>query len=209
MRILSVKGVGQVSKIPDLMVVNFEIMSQSYDYDKAMNELNKRTNILKQDIMKANFSKEDLKTTDYSIDTDYKYENNEKIFLGYKAIHQLRLEFDYKQEVLNQLINIVSKSDAEPVYRLSFEVKDKQSFKDEVLTDAVLNAKQSASVIAKSAGIKLGKILNINYNVPEIMIRSSLVLENQMLEASQVSITPEEIKETDSITIEYEIEDLM
>lgn len=207
MRVIKVKGVGNVTKQPDLVVIQFKIISKGYDYDKVMNDLNERTAILRNDIVKAGFAKEDLKTTNFSIDTEYKYKDGENIFTGYKALHDLKLEFDYNQIILNNLLRTISSSEADPEYRILFEVKDKRAFKDEILTDAVNNAKQNASVIANASSVKLGNILNITYDYREIPYRSSVVLEKTMLNSSSLDIYPEDVTGTDTVFIEWEIED--
>jgi len=209
MRVLKVKGVGNVSQSPDLIVILFKLISKDYDYDKAVNELNNRTVILRNDVVKAGFSKDDLKTTHFSIKTDYEYRNGQNVFLGYIAKHELKLEFDFNKNVLGNLLRIISASEADPEYQILFEVKDKRSFKDAVLNDAVYNAKQNASVIANAASIQLGKILNINYDYSEISYRSNVVLEEMMMATSQIDIVPEDVLGTDSVIIEWEIEDLL
>lgn len=209
MRVFKVKGVGNVSKTPDLVVVHFKIISKGNDYDKVMNDLNQRTGILRNDIVKAGFSKEDLKTTNFSIDTEYKYQDGQNVFLGYKAEHDLKLEFDYNQIVLNNLLRTISTSESDPEYRIVFEVKDKRAFKDKVLTDAVNNAKQNAMVIADAASVQLGKILNIIYDYRNIVYQSSVMLEKTMINSSNLDIYPEDVTATDTVLIEWEIEDDM
>ncbi len=209
MRVLRVKGVGEVLKNPDLIVVIFKIISKNIDYDQAMNDLNRRTVILRNDIVKAGFAKDDLKTTNFAINTEYIYKDGKNVFVGYIAEHDLKLSFDYNQLVLNNLLRIITKSEANPLFNVFFEVKDKVSFKALVLKDAVFNAKANASVIASSAGIKLGKILNINYDYQEIVYRSQAKLENTMLSSSAIDIIPDTIKGTDTVHIEFEIEDII
>ncbi|QVK17438.1 SIMPL domain-containing protein [Mycoplasmatota bacterium] len=209
MRILKVKGVGKSTKTPDSVVILFKIISKGYDYDKVINDLNERTAILRNDIVKAGFAKEDLKTTNFTIDTEYKYKDGENIFTGYKAVHELKLEFDFNQIILNNLLRTLSTSEADPEYKIVFEVKDKRAFKDEILVDAVNNAKQNASVISNAASVKLGKIMNIDYDYRDIVYRSGVVLEKAMLNSTSLDIYPEDVTGTDTVFIEWEIEDNM
>ncbi len=209
MRILRVRGDGRVSRSPDLIVFSFTITSLNVVYDKAMDDLNNRTAFLIQDIIKAGFTRDDLKTTNFSVNTEYKYQNGDNVFLGYKAIHELKLEFAYNQNILNNLLRILSDSKSEALYIINFEVKDKQSFKNEVLKDAVNNAGQNASVIADTASIKLGKILNINYEDRDIVYRSKAYLEDTMVKTSAIDIVPEDVQGTDSVIIEWESEDII
>lgn len=209
MRVLSIKGTGKVSKKPDLIVIGFKIVSDNFNYDDALNDLNRRTNILRQDIVSAGFDRDDLKTTNFNIDTKYKYEKGQSYFIGYKASHDLKLEFNYNRGLLNKLLKIVSVSEANSEFKIYFEVKDKENFKNELLKNAVENARKNALVIADTAEVKLGKILNINYDWQEIVFRSQVVMEEMNLYESKnsIDIVPEDVKASDTVSIEWEIED--
>lgn len=211
LRILSVKGTGNVSKSPDLIVVKFKIVSENYDYTDALNDLNYRTEELKNNIVKAGFSKDDLKTTNFNVEQKYKYKDGKNIFIGYQAQHELKLEFDYNRMVLNDLLRIMSSSKANPEFRIFFEVKDKEGYKNEVLEDAVNDAKEKAKVISTTAHVKLGKVVNIDYDFQTIPYRSNVVLKDISLseKASNIDIVPEDVKATDYVNMEFEIEDYL
>lgn len=209
MRVLKVRGVGKVVHYADLVVVNFTVMSKDYTYDKAINELNYKTEILKQDIEKANFSRDELKTINFYINPEYRFQNNENIFLGFKAIHELKLEFTFDKVVLNNLLKIISNSKSEATFNLSFEVKDKTLIKGEALRSAVKDAKNNANIIANSAEIKLGKILNIEYLNQFVPFRSTLRIDNPEIKTSDVDITPEDVIISSEVIIEWEIEDIL
>ncbi|ERJ12057.1 SIMPL domain-containing protein [Haloplasma contractile] len=207
-RILKVKGKGKARAIPDQVVITFDIEVRGYDYDQVMTELNQKTNRLKNDIEEANFNREDVKTTDFTIRTNYKYVDGQRIFDGFIANHKLKLTFDLEKEKLNTLVRVLSVSESEAQFNINFEVKDKETFKNRVLEDAVQDAKRNATVIAESAGIKLEKILTINYDLADVVFRSELILEDTALQstAAPIDIEPEEVITTDTITIEWEIE---
>lgn len=209
MRILKVKGEGKTTFSPNLVVINFTITVKDYNYDQAINELNYKTDILKQDIKKANFSRDDLKTVNFYIDTDYKRQNNENLFLGYKAVHELKLQFSFEKNILNNLLRIISNSKSEASFRISFELEDKFSLKNEALANAVNNTKNNALIIANSAGIKLGKILNIYYSEQMEPFYETLQVETFSLKSSNIDIVPEDLEINEEVVIEFEIEDLL
>ncbi len=206
MRTLRIKGTGKASRQPDLIVVNFKIVSEDYNYDEALNNLNKRTALLRQDIVKAGFNRDDLKTTNFNINTKYRYEDGQSYFDGYRASHDLKLEFPYNRLLLNQLLKIVSISNANAEFKIFFEVDDKEDFKNELLRNAVENAKKNALVITDAAGVKLGKILNITYDWQEILSRSKLKMEMSEIQ-NGIDVVPEDVEAGDTVSIEWEIED--
>lgn len=204
-RVLRVRATGKKTKSPELVVIKFTVTGEDYDYEEAIKALNLKTEILRNDIIKAGFSGDDLKTTNFFVETVYQRVNNQKIFQGYKARGDHILSFNYDKEVLNNLLTELASSKSKAEFNIFFEVKDKEAFKNEILAEAVNNGKNSAKVIANAANIKLGKILNIIYDVQEIIYRSKLALALQA--SAPVNIIPEDIEGTENITMEWEIED--
>jgi uncharacterized protein len=209
-RVLTVQGTGRVSQEPDTVVMRFSIVSTNKDYDQAMNDLNQRTAILKRDIVKLGFPKEEIKTTNFNVSTEYDYINGKQVFRGYTARHDLKLEFPINKEQLNQLIRTVSTSGADAEFSISFEIKDKEGFHQLVLQDAVNKAKRNAKTMAQTAEVRLGKILRINYSEQDL-IQPMFRIEQMSLAASteDIDIEPEDVVSTDTVTIEWEIEDYM
>ncbi|MDF2700104.1 MAG: hypothetical protein K0Q49_1660 [Haloplasmataceae bacterium] len=206
MRIIRVKGTGTVSETPNLIVIHFTVKGEDFNYDEAMRKLNERTAILRNDIIKAGFSGDDLKTTNFSVDTKYSYHNNQNIFQGYVAKHDLKLEFDFNRIVLNNLLSILSKSNSKAEYSINFEVKDKEQFKKQLLANSVKDAMEKAEVIAQTANVKLGNILNIIYDFSNVIYRSNVMLENMITSTKDVDIVPEDVEATDYVTMEWQIE---
>ncbi|MCL2878529.1 MAG: SIMPL domain-containing protein, partial [Acidobacteria bacterium] len=83
---------------------------------------------------------------------------------------------------------------------------------EQLLESAIENAKWKATVLAKSAGVKLGEIQRIDYNWSELHLYSQTDYQfNDMMlcEAAAplaMDIEPEEIKVNDTATIVWAIE---
>lgn len=206
MRVIKVKGTGQASQRPDLVVIRMEISSKRYNYNEALDDVNKRVALLKKDLMTVGFNKEDVKTTGFRINTEYRYDERRKIFDGYVASQDLKLEFDLNQELLNKTLGVLTTTQSDPTFSIYFEVKDKTAFKNEILKDALENAKSSAQVIANTLGVYLGDLIEVNYDVADIEIRSPLMLNAEINSmTSDIDITPDDIVKTDEITVIWEI----
>jgi len=119
-RIITLKGTGNISVKPDLIIITMDLESHKYDYEKTMELAAESVNILQNAIETAGFDKKDLKTTNFNIRTHYEsYEdendNYKNRFDGYICKQGLKLEFDFNTEVLSKLLNAVGKApDIEP-----------------------------------------------------------------------------------------------
>jgi uncharacterized protein len=89
--------------------------------------------------------------------------------------------------------------------RISYDMKDKVSLHREILEKAVLEALNNAEILVKSAGVKLGSIVNIEYGWTEIRFQESLSYSANMVCESMADIEPEDIQGQDSVTITWEI----
>src|SRR5690554_4699903 len=134
MRILKVRGEGSVSEFPNLVIINFVVTSLNYNYDQAIQELNNLTNILRQDI------KQELKTINFYVTPKYQRQNNDNIFLGYEAVHELELQLPYDKEMLNNLIQTISESKAKASFRINFSIENIEVLRQKAISEAVKDA---------------------------------------------------------------------
>ena len=71
-RLITLKGTGNVSVKPDLIIITMNLESHKYDYEKTMELAAESVSILQNAIETAGFDKKDLKTTNFNIRTNYK-----------------------------------------------------------------------------------------------------------------------------------------
>lgn len=70
-RTITVKGVGEVSAAPDTVIIDMKLTSSDMDYETVMGKSNARIDELTRTIVSLGFSESDLKTTHFSVDTNY------------------------------------------------------------------------------------------------------------------------------------------
>lgn len=205
-QLLKVRGTGKVKGEPDYVEINVSLEARDYDYENVIEKLNEKTDTLRNELVDLGFNKEDLKTTNFSINTEYTYVNNKKVFNGYTGRHDLKFSFDFDMDFLNQVLTVLGTSSSNPSFNVYFTVKDKEKLKDELLVNSIDDAKRKALIIADAAGVNIGRIVNIDYNIPEVRPMSEFVLKGSAKPMS-LDITPADIELTDSILIEWELLD--
>ena len=214
-RLITVKGIGNISVTPDLIIITMNLVSHKYNYDETMKLATESVNELEKVIEEVGFNKKDLKTTNFNITTSYKsyYDENNNYkskFDGYKCEQDLKLEFDLDMEILSKVITAITKSKVEPRFNIRFSVKDKDEINKELLIKATENARSKAEVLTKAARVTLGRLVSIDYNWSEINIYSNTTyeIENKsyaIAETYAPSIEPEDIKISDTVAFVWEI----
>ncbi|CUO68282.1 SIMPL domain-containing protein [Clostridium disporicum] len=214
-RLITVKGIGNISVTPDLIIITMNLVSHKYNYDETMKLATESVNELEKAIEEVGFNKKDLKTTNFNITTSYKsyYDENNNYkskFDGYKCEQDLKLEFDLDMEILSKVITAITKSKVDPRFNIRFSVKDKDEINKELLIKATENARSKAEVLTKAARVTLGRLVSIDYNWSEINIYSNTTyeIENKsyaIAETYAPSIEPEDIKISDTVAFVWEI----
>ena len=88
-----------------------------------------------------------------------------------------------------------------------------ESAKNQLLAKAVDDSKAKAEILTSAAGVKLGKVVNINYSWGEINIYSEpvnydkaiLCEESAYNYESSLDIEPEDLDISDTVTVSWEI----
>lgn len=214
-RKITVKGTGYASVKPDLIVLTLIVYSKALDYEASMKKATDSSHQLADALEGIHFIKEDLKTTEFTVNTEYKSRkdkdgNYQSVFDGYQVRQSFRLEFalDFKQ--LAKVLTAISKLAIDPELSIQFTVKDSVGVSEALLRSATLNAKETAEILADASGVKLGAIIDIDYNWKRIDLYSRTdyrMQKSTMLLSEEVNpyIVPDDIDVTDTVTFVWEI----
>lgn len=214
-RLITVKGVSNISVKPDLIIITMNVVSEKYDYDEAMELATESIESLENAIEKIGLNKKELKTTNFNVTTNYEsyYDENNKYkskFKGYKVEQDLKLELDLDMKLLSTVLTAITKSNVNPRLNIRFSVKDKEAVNEELLIKATENARRKAEILTKASKATLGRLVSINYNWGEISIYSdtSYAMESKsvLMDASYApNIEPDDIEVSDIVTFVWEI----
>lgn len=209
-RRITVKGTGQVNLKPDLIVIELRLDSLDMNYEQAMVVATQSVDEVNQLLSKVGFKKEDLKTTNFNVSTQYRGEQDKtgqyiQIFEGYLVHHELKLEFDFDQALLTRTLSTISSAKAMPKLDIRFSIKDQTKVSEALLVKATENAKSKALVLAKASGVVLGDLMVIDYNWGELHLysRTNYAMEDTMMlktAAMAPDIEPEDISLSDNVT---------
>ncbi len=206
------QGKGIVKAEPDIAILQFQAIAKNHDYSDCIRDLNAQVEALRIDMETAGIDRAELKTTDLRINVNTRsLKDGRRVFDGYTASHELIIEIPFDKDLLNKVLRIVAKAQSGVGLSISFSVKNKEALRHSVLGEAVRVAKSNADLLADAAGIKLGKLMQINYGWTEIRFyEDTMTMPGADLCSGpeyDVDVQPAELKAEDTVTLIYEIDD--
>ena len=210
MRLLKVQGKGHVNAEPDMVKLSFDVEVDVYDYGKCLSTLNARVDNLRQSMSGAGLERTELKTSSFDVRVKTEYRGGQHVFAGYTASHRMHIDLPVDKDLLNQVLHHVANSHSGAQINISFSVRDKNSLLKQVLTQAVKTAKTNAETLASAAGVKLGKLVEMEYGWSEVRVydrEASMVCQESSPMDIRADIEPEDVHAEDTVTLVYELEE--
>jgi uncharacterized protein YggE len=154
---LSVSGEGRASAAPDVAVLGLGVSAKASTVGAANSQAQEAMTAL-LDSLKANGVQEkDIQTSQFSVNPEYDYRNDEQILTGYRVSHMLQVkvrDIDRTGEVIDDAVQ--AGGDVLQVQSISFTIDDTTALSSEARQKAVANAQAKAEELASLAGVTLG-----------------------------------------------------
>ncbi len=218
MRTIRVTGKGQIKVHPDMTRITMTLSGLYKEYDETLRRSSEDTEALKDVLSGFGFSRSDLKTLNFNVDTEhesYRDKNNDykQRFVGYRFSHVLKVEFESDNDRLGRILYALAKCSVKPEFRISYTVKNPEAAKNLLLGKAVADAKEKASVLTQAGGVTLKEIQSIDYSWGEIdfeyrPMRGDLMMDCYKLPQAKsynLDIEPDDIDVSDTVTVIWEI----
>lgn len=205
--LFTVTGTGEVAAVPDTALINIGVNKTGATVEGAKEAVNKIINQITEDIKKLGVPEKDIKTTNFNVSPNYDYRDGSQKTNGYtvNANMEVRLE---TVERANNAIDIATRNGANQVGGVQFVLNDdeKRKFEQEARIEAIAQAKEKAADIAQAAGIKLGRIVDVQENggaEPPIFNRTQ-ALDAQQKQSEPTELNPGENKVIINVSLSYE-----
>ena len=214
-RTLRVTGSGMIRLKPDTVRITMTLEGTETVYAEALRRSANDTETLKSAIGAIGFSREELKTLNFNVQTEYEGYQEDGVYrqrlIGYRFRHELKIEFPWENERLGAVLNAITETALAPEIRITYTVKDREAAKNALIGMAVADAKAKAEALTSAAGVKLTGIRHISYAIGENEFAVHPVLypgaaRKMCADNAAPEIVPEEITAEDTVTIVWEIE---
>ncbi len=204
------KGVKYIS--PDEVVMLISFTTKGYTYEEVLNLGIKNVLTFVDNILIPNgFSKEDMKTRNFVIREETKFNNITKNydFDGYSFNQYAMIKYDYDIDKMAKMMEEISKMENPPKCQVNFGVKDEKECKRLVLAVAYQDALEQAQAIAEAAGKTLKQCVKVDFKpfTTEYASQTSLssdVMYNKAIREGAAPIivntfTPEDIELSETL----------
>ena len=216
-RTIHIKGFGHAEQAPDTVVLSLTLTSQHVEYAAALKIGSQQIEMLREAIVEVGFNADDLKTTNFDVRTIYEDEEfregnskrYRKNFVGFECRHDLRLTFDMDADKLGATVDTIAACLSAPKITIAFTLKDTDAFVDKLLKSAARDAKRKAKILCTAAGVKLGRLIDINYSWQEAVVRNEVNLAPTVLGCDSdtaFDFQPEDVTASDTVDFLWEIE---
>ncbi|TBZ46132.1 SIMPL domain-containing protein [Rhizobium leguminosarum] len=210
--VISVTGDGESSVAPDMAIVNFAVVKQAKTAREALDENNKAMNDVLAALKSGGIAERDLQTSGFSIQPQYNYpqpvdgQQQQPQLIGYQTINSVTVRLRDLAKlgaVIDQSVSLGINQGGD----IQFTNDKPDAAIEEARKDAVAEAVKMAKTLSEAAGVKLGRIIEINENVPRAMPQP-VYRATMMKEASDAAV-PVQSGENNynvSVTVTFAIE---
>lgn len=214
-RTIRVKGKGKISVKPDMIRLDIIANEVCKEYDEVIEKSALCIKKIKETVKKAGLNDKELKTVKFDVDSKYenyrdRNNNYKSRLVGFQYTQKFYIQFPNDNLQLGKILYELSHCDVNVEFSIKHTVKDITAVKNELLSKAVQDSKTKAEILAKSSGVTLGDIINIDYSWGEIEIYSEPIqnyylAESTISEPYNIDIEADDIDVQDTITIVWEI----
>ena len=157
---LVVAGVGTASGTPDVAHIDVGVESRAQTAQAAADATNKKQAAVIAALKAKGIDAKDLQTASYNLFVEHA-NNDQNTVTGYRASTVVNVTVRQIDQV-GAILDAAVGAGANQINSISFGLSDSEPLLAQARNAAILNARAKADAMAKSAGIKLGKILNLS-----------------------------------------------
>lgn len=208
---LEINGQARMSVMPDEAIFSITVNQENADFGEALDQLNTKVSAIKSQLKKANVEDKNIKTTNYSINENWKYQNGKRYQEGYKAVHSINVHIEFDKEAMKSVYGAIRDSKIEVNMRLSFGLSNQKKYEAELMQMAVQDAKFKAGLLAGAGDMEVVSIKKITYGgrvnnyTPRNYNMAMDAMSAQSKGASNIDVTPGAITLSDQVFIIFEL----
>jgi len=201
---LYVSATGNAAQAPDRASVSAGVISQAPTAGAAMKANARQMNAAFDALEKAGIEKRNIQTSQMSLQPQYDYADRKAPRItGYQVTNTISAK-TYKLDNVGGMLDALVSAGVNNINGVTFSIKDPKAAKDKAREDAIKEARAKAQGMAKAAGVKLGKVIEIRESgnaAPQPTMYAARAMSDS-LEATPVSAGEQTLSVTVSLTYE-------
>jgi uncharacterized protein YggE len=204
---LDINATGEVTRVPDLAVINAGVVTRSTTAGGAIQQAATRMARVREALRQAGIADRDIQTSNISLEPQYTYANNQPPKLnGYSATNQLSIRFR-DIENTGKILDALVAQGANQINGPNLTIDKPEAALDEARAKAVAAARARADLYARSLGMRVVRLVSVSesgggYPVPPPMP----VMMEARAQAASTKIDPGEQKLSVSLGMVFELQ---
>ncbi len=177
---LFVSATGRAAQAPDQATVSAGVVSQGRTAGDAMRQNAGQMNAAYNALKASGIAQRDIQTSQMSLRPQYDYQDRKApVITGYEVRNTVTARTNDLNRVGAMLDSLVS-AGVNNINGVTFSIRDSGAAKNKARIDAIGQAKAKAEGMARAAGVRLGRILEIRENTnsfnpqPQMMMARSM-----------------------------------
>ncbi len=204
---ITVQGVGELKVDNSQATVNASVTTKHLDANQALMNNNDTINQMIAELNGVGISSDDITTSQFSFQPDYRWENSSYVFHGYTVTNGLEVTINAIGSV-GSVLNLLVDTGATRVNAVRFGSEDVSAIRQQALVKALADARLKAEVIAQTTGVTLGGVIRVHLSSSSHMPPSHFNdVGEASLAASPVPIAPGENTIREQVSVSYLIVD--
>jgi uncharacterized protein YggE len=214
---VNAEGIGEVSVIPDKVLIHFNIQNKGTTAKEAKDKNNEVLTKTITALKTLGYKEEEITTSNINVWEEYDWSEGGRTSIGFQATHNLVVNVDEEKNAA-EIINTGIDAGA-LIGHVSFELEQEtqNEYKTQAIKKATMDAKKKAEAIAEGLGEKLGEVVSISnsdfgyrpwiaYDNRAAIAEGAVSTSSFKAEDIQESITPTEKKVTARVSVSYELD---
>ncbi|MEX1046376.1 MAG: SIMPL domain-containing protein [Actinomycetota bacterium] len=203
---ITVSGASSVSSAPDQAIVSMGVRVEGEDPESAFQAKSARVNAVMDSLGDAGIGRDDISTTDLSLDRRVRDRGTPRETVTYIA--ENRMDVTVRElEKVGEMVDRAVTAGANVVGGVEFRLSDQSGARDEALQKAVNAAREKAETLAEAAGASLGGVVRIE----ETRSDFDSVVRNQLAPAAfdaagETKVVPEEVETSVNVLVIWELD---
>ncbi len=208
-----VSGEGEASLTPDMAILSLSVNKMAKTAREALADNAQAMTAVIDALKKQGIEPRDLQTSGLSLNPQYQYPDggilggkpSEPVLVGYQVVNQLTVRLRDISAV-GPTIDLAVELGINQGAGIRFLNQDPKPALEKARREAVVDARTKASVLADAAGVKLGRIVEINESSGQMADVSMMTRQSMKAEASPTPVEAGENRYQVNVNMRFAIE---
>lgn len=174
---VTVTGRGEVAYRPDIALVTLGVrIDKAKKAEDALTQLTKTIDAVMEVLQQKDIEEQDIQTQNYALTPQYETVDGRSTLVGYSANQQITVKLmnaDGNMKETGTVVEAATKAGANEVTGVTFDISNLEELKQEARIQALNDARQKSAELAKTADLKLRKIVGWWENFVQLPPQSS------------------------------------